>query len=989
MVLWETATGEPLWAFGRHAAEVKALTFSRDGRFVLTGAGGINVDDNTARLLDGATGRELRSFRHASPVMAVALSPDGRVALTVCADRTAYLWNTDDGKELRRFRSYTDNLMTGAFTPDGREVALATGSAVNFYHTASGKPVRNLEGAAFETSAAAFAPRGRFIATGNSYVRKQENSITAGVVACLWDTAAGGESGRLEVKDYGILALAYSADGRRLLVGTGSTAVLWDAEAEREVARFKEEAESALTMAGIFAVASSADGRLALTGHSSPVVGGRNYVVLWSAETGRELRRWQMTGETISVSFARSDSLVLTGSGDAVFDPKSVGLVEQERAVIAWDAASGREVKRLPGHRLAVSLDGRYVAVAGASDEDRAVRLYDVTEDFKELRALGGLTRGVEALAFSPDGTYVVAGGNDGKALLWEAGTGKQLAVYDAGVVGLRSVSVAQDNRFVLTLSEDGLTRVWERATGVEVCRVVSFPDGAWVAVSPDGRFDTNNLEAIRGLHWIVPDDPLRPLPLEIFMRQYYEPRLLARLLNGERLKPVPALASLNRSQPRVSITDVSLDPHDGERARVTVEVASVRDAPRDGSGQASPESGVNDVRLFRDGQLVGYAPENGGAVALGPEGKAVHTFDVRLPRGKDVSQVEFSAHAFNRDRVKSATALWQWPEQLRAQLPKARDVRRRAYVVSVGVNASRVTRWRLRFAAPDAREMQRVLTENLRRAGEYEVVAVPLISEDEVRGGGGASVRNATKGLVRGALALLAGKQADDDLKTRIPNAASLRKAAPDDLVIITFSGHGYAGESGDFFLLPDDVREDGRGGLPEWSSCISSEELSLWLRDLDAGELVMVIDACHAAALAGREFKPGPMGSRGLGQLAYDKGMRVLAATQADKAAIEFGGEFRQGLLSYALTSEGLDRGKANFRPADDRRITIREWLQYGVERVPRLYAEVIGGDLKVTAKDVIVDEGRRADGGYLQLPSLFDFAKKRPDVTLVKLD
>jgi hypothetical protein len=58
----------------------------------------------------------------------------------------------------------------------------------------------------------------------------------------------------------------------------------------------------------------------------------------------------------------------------------------------------------------------------------------------------------------------------------------------------------------------------------------------------------------------------------------------------------------------------------------------------------------------------------------------------------------------------------------------------------------------------------------------------------------------------------------------------------------------------------------------------CISSDELSLWLREVDAGELALIVDACHpAAAIEGTDFKPGPMVSRGLGQLLYDKGMRI----------------------------------------------------------------------------------------------------------------
>ena len=52
-----------------------------------------------------------------------------------------------------------------------------------------------------------------------------------------------------------------------------------------------------------------------------------------------------------------------------------------------------------------------------------------------------------------------------------------------------------------------------------------------------------------------------------------------------------------------------------------------------------------------------------------------------------------------------------------------------------------------------------------------------------------------------------------------------------------------------------------------------ISSEELSLWLRNVDGGEMVLIADVCHSAAsVEGEGFKPGPMGSRGLNRTTGD---------------------------------------------------------------------------------------------------------------------
>jgi hypothetical protein len=71
-----------------------------------------------------------------------------------------------------------------------------------------------------------------------------------------------------------------------------------------------------------------------------------------------------------------------------------------------------------------------------------------------------------------------------------------------------------------------------------------------------------------------------------------------------------------------------------------------------------------------------------------------------------------------------------------------------------------------------------------------------------------------------------------------------------------------------------------------------VSSDELSEWLRPVDAKQIVLIIDACQSAAgIQSAGFKPGPMGSRGLGELAYTKGMVVIAAAQPDSAALESG--------------------------------------------------------------------------------------------------
>jgi uncharacterized caspase-like protein len=126
--------------------------------------------------------------------------------------------------------------------------------------------------------------------------------------------------------------------------------------------------------------------------------------------------------------------------------------------------------------------------------------------------------------------------------------------------------------------------------------------------------------------------------------------------------------------------------------------------------------------------------------------------------------------------------------------------------------------------------------------------------------------------------------------------------------------------------------------------------------------------------------------MGDRGLGQLAYDKGMRILAATQADDAALE-SDKLGQGLLTYALVEEGLkagENGKPEADRDDDGAVTMTEWLGYAEGRVPGLYEEIRAGTLKL--KEGNIDPNLIEDTIlHAQTPALFDFAQVRNEIVL----
>jgi len=371
---------------------------------------------------------------------------------------------------------------------------------------------------------------------------------------------------------------------------------------------------------------------------------------------------------------------------------------------------------------MVFSPDGRSI-LTGSWE---SARLWDVASG-REIRRFK--ERGpISSVAFSPDGSLVLMGERE-IAVLRDIASGSEIYLLDAGS-DITSVKFSPNKQWILTGSSNGTAQLWRAGTdtllaGTLLATLSSFRDEGWMVVAPDGRFDTSELDGTAPVQWKVDDQPLRPLPLEIFMRDYYEPRLLPRFLSRERVPEVREIQEVNRVQPGVKMLSVQRGLRPDE-ARVTVEVSRAEGQfQRDGKAVAI-RTDAYDLRLFRAGQLVGQEPEpkaeveenlkNGATVKpaqlvawrdarrvkLDPgTDKAERAFTVRLPHGRAGKEIEFTAYAFNEDRVKSETS--------RASYIVPMDVgpvKKRAYIITIGVNGYQKPYRSLEFAVKDAKDM-------------------------------------------------------------------------------------------------------------------------------------------------------------------------------------------------------------------------------------------------------------------------------------------
>jgi RNA polymerase sigma factor (sigma-70 family) len=217
------------------------------------------------------------------------------------------------------------------------------------------------------------------------------------------------------------------------------------------------------------ALAYSPDGKMIVTS------GVGRALVLWDAATGKELRVFPSHGQPRGVAFSPDGKLIAT----------------TEQLGQLWDVATGKmlcELKNVQGgvHALAFAPDGRTLATANG---DGAVHLWDPASG-EEKRRLDGGRGGVHAVAYSPDGTSLASGGNGGVIHLWDAAGGKERRRFAAAKNGtIWSVVFSPDGKHLAVGSNEDTPRLWDVATGREV-RAFGGKQGPFapLAFSPDGK---------------------------------------------------------------------------------------------------------------------------------------------------------------------------------------------------------------------------------------------------------------------------------------------------------------------------------------------------------------------------------------------------------------------------------------------------------------------------------------------------------------------
>ncbi len=146
-----------------HSSDVYTVDFSSNGKFLASGAG-----DGAVKIWDAATGRELRTAgSHVGYVSRVKFSPDSRFLASCGQDKKIQIWKTEEWSLLATLDGHDAWVKSLSFSPDSRMLASAgEESEIIIWNTENWRKVKTINEQADKVGDVAFSPDGKFMASG-------------------------------------------------------------------------------------------------------------------------------------------------------------------------------------------------------------------------------------------------------------------------------------------------------------------------------------------------------------------------------------------------------------------------------------------------------------------------------------------------------------------------------------------------------------------------------------------------------------------------------------------------------------------------------------------------------------------------------------------------------------------------------------------------------------------------------------------------------
>jgi len=475
----------------------------------------------------------------------------------------------------------------------------------------------------------------------------------------------------------------------------------------------------------------------------------------------------------------------------------------------------------------------------------------------------------------------------------------------------IRALTVTKNNRFMFTNTQEFKVKLWDLEVKKLAATLYPVPaTGDWAVVMPDGHFDASPA-AQKDIYFVK---GLNTFPLEILYEQFYTPKLLPRLLAGERFAPIDANFDNLKKAPVVKIsyeqkTRNLLVEEDGMPSYTnTTGLAQITVNAR------AEDDKIDEIRLFHNGKIVNLTTR-GLFVTDDVTNTDSKKYTINLMPGQN----SFRAIALNSQRTESK------PDEILVNFQSGNqavntnlntvspggtidkiDKNATLHLLVVGINQYQNPSMSLNYALADATAFKQELEKDAKTV--LTNISTQFITDD------------------------MANRKGIQDAFQNVKQAAK-----PQDVFIFYYAGHGVIGKNKEFYLVPNDVSNLKNVQSELEQKGFSAKLLQQYAIDIQAQKQLFILDACQSAGAFETMLTNEGDQQKSIAVVARSTGTHWMAASGAQQYANEFS-QLGHGAFTYVLL-EAL-KGSA----AADKMITVnglKNYLQQGVPELMKKYS------------------------------------------------